>query len=179
MKKILNEGLNYMDMEGQMYPVVGIDQYASSVGQDDDMITLDFAVKNKQAATDLAEWFERGYTWVIDAEPSPGEVSERKFLVFVEMTRRSRSPEQIMEMLEDLETLTGFKKSDWKIKIGEETKPATAENIKAGIELSPHDYRVAKEEPLNEWREIAGIPTVSTYENDEAIRAIKRQAGIY
>jgi len=179
MNKILNEGLNYMDMEGQMFATVGIDQYASSVGQDDDMITLDFTVKSKEAAADLAEWFERGYTWVIDAEPSPGEVADRKYLVFVEMTRRSRSPEQIMEMLGDLETLTGFKKSDWKIKIGEETKPATEENIKAGIELSPHDYRVAKEEPLNEWREIAGIPTVSTYENDEAITALKRQAGIY
>lgn len=179
MKKILNEGLNYLDMENQVYPTVGIDQYASSVGQDDDMITLDFTVKSKEAATDLAEWFERGYTWVIDAEPSPGEVADRKYLVFVEITRRSRSPEQIMEMLDDLETLTGFKKTEWKIKIGKETLPASVESIKSGIELSPHGYRVSKEEPLNEWRQIAGIPTVSTYENDEAIKAIKRQAGIY
>ena len=168
-----------MDMEDQVLPLLGIDQYKSSVGGDDDIITLNFVVKDKAVGDDLAEWFERGYDWVVDAEPSPGEVTSGKFFVFVEISRRSKSPEQIMEMIEDLETLTGLKPSEWKFKIGEETEPASANFIKKNIQLSPHDYRMAHEEPLNEWRQIAGIQTTSTYNDDEDMKAMKRRAGIY
>lgn len=168
-----------MDMENQILPLLGIDQYKSSVGEDDDLITLNFVVKSKAAAEDISEWFEKGYDWVIDAEPSPGEITAGKLFVYVEITRRSKSAEQIMEMIDDLETLTGLKPSEWKIKIGEVTEPASVDFIKKNVQLSPHDYRMAHEEPLNEWRQIAGIPTVNTYEDDEAMKAMKRRAGIY
>lgn len=178
MTKILTEGLKHLDMQNQVLPLLGIDQYKSSVGQDDDLITLNFVVKAKAVAEDLAEWFERGYDWVIDAEPSPGEITSGKFFVFVEITRRSKSADQIMEMIEDIETLTGLKPTEWKFKIGEETQPGSKEFIKKNIQLSPHDYRVAHEEPLNEWRQIAGIHTTNTYNDDEDMKAIKRRAGI-
>jgi hypothetical protein len=179
MVKILTEGLRHLDMENQVVPYVGIDEYSSSVGQDDDLITLNFVVKGKAVAEDLSEWFERGYEWVVDAAPSPGEVTNGKWLVFVEMTRRSKSAEQIMEMISDLETLTGIKPLEWKMKIGEDKQDASVEFIKRNLTLSPHEYRVSQEEPLNEWREIAGIQTVNTYEDDEAMRALKHRAGIY
>lgn len=179
MTKILKESLKYQEMKDQVFPVIGIDQYASSVGSDDDLITLDFTVRDKQVADDLTEWFERGYDWVIDSETSPGEVATGKYLVFVEMNRRSKSAEQIMEMIEDLETLTDIKPSEWKVKIKSETKSATLNDIKSGITLSPHEYRMANEEPLNEWRQIAGIQTVQTYNDDEAMKAMKRRAGIF
>lgn len=184
-KTILTEGLRYLDMKDQVYPTLGIDQYASSVGTDDDLITLDFTVKAKEVAADLAEWFERGYDCVVDAEPSPGEVTAGKFLVFVEMNRRLSGPKQIIEMLDDLQTLTGFKVEDWKIKIGDQTEQADINFIKSNVEMSPHEYRMSKDTTaqddaqLNEWRRIAGVNTVSTYTEDEAIKAIKRQAGIY
>lgn len=179
MTKIINESLKHLDMDGQVFPIVGIDQYASAVGQDDDLITLNFIVKTKAVASDLSAWFEKGYDWVIDAEISPGEVTDGKFYVFVEINRKNKSPDQIIEMLDDLETLTGFKNNEWKLKIGDELFPSTADIIRSKIQLSPHEYRMAKEEPLNEWRQIAGIQTTNTYNNDEEMKAIKRRAGIY
>ena len=41
----LFEALNYKDLEGQMQPVIGIDNYASKMGTDDQIIVLDFEVK--------------------------------------------------------------------------------------------------------------------------------------
>lgn len=179
-KQILVEGLKYMDMEGQLVPYVGVDEFKSTVGSDDDLITLNFVAKSKAVAEDLAEWFERGYDCVVDAAASPGEVTEGKWFVFVEMNRRQTAPKDIMEMIEDLETLTGLKPSEWKMKIADKKAIPSSEFIKDSLEISPHEYRLTHgDQALNEWREIAGIPTVSTYENDEAIRAIKRQAGIY
>jgi hypothetical protein len=179
MKKYLTEGLKYLDMKNQVFPSLGIDQYKSSVGQDDDLITLHFAVKSKAVGEDLAEWFEKGYDWVVDAETSPGEVTDGKFLVFVEMTRRTKSAERIMEMIIELETLTGLNPDEWKFKIGDNIQKGSKEFIEKHLQLSPHDYRMAHEEPLNEWRQIAGIKTTNTYNDDEDMKAMKRRAGIY
>ena len=173
-----------MDMEDQMLPYIGIDQYESSVGENDDMITLDFLVKGKAQAQDLAEWFERGYEWVVDADSSPGEVKGGNYAVFVEMNRRTKVPARIIEMLDDLGTLTGFELEDWKAKIKDQEFTPTEELIGDRLELSPHRYRESHpdetgEEELNEWKQIAGVSMSTTQsKDDDAIRAIKRQAGL-
>jgi len=175
----LNESLKYLDMENQMIPILGVDQYASKIGDDNEFITLDFTVRSKGCATDLVVWLERGYEWVIDAEASPGEISRGKFLVFVEIKRRQRSANQIIDLINDLETLTGLTAEDWQLKIADKMYPATAETVKEHIELSPHDYREEHEEELNEMRVIAGLePTNHTYEADEDIKLLQRQAGL-
>lgn len=173
-----------MDMEHQVVPTVGIDQYESSVGTNDDLITLDFTVKGKAVGNDLAEWFEKGYDWVIDADTSPGEVKDGNFLVFVEMNRRKASPEHIVEMIGDLETLTGFKLDDWTVKIKDQEIKPDAAMIKKNLEISPHEYREAHpdedgEDALNEWKQIAGVNMITPVNKDsEAIKRIKRQAGL-
>lgn len=184
MRVQLNENLQYMDMENQITPIVGIDIYQSSVGSDDDLITLDFTLAGKEQAEDLAEWFERGYDWVIDGDTSPGEVKPGEFITFVEINRRLKSPERIMEMLDDLETLTGIKAADWKIKIGDQELPASADNIRRNLTLSPHEYREQHEDEsgddtLSEWKQIAGVSmkTAETTDSQE-IQQLKRQAGL-
>ena len=100
MTEQLNESLQYLDMERQMLPILNIDQYESKIGDNSDYVTISFTMNSKAAADDLCSWLERGYDWVIDAETSPGEVNKGKFLVFVEMNRRLRVPERIIEMLD-------------------------------------------------------------------------------
>lgn len=183
MKQILTEGLKHMDMEDQVIPIVGIDQYESSVGENDDMITLDFLVKGKAQAQDLAEWFERGYDWVIDADTSPGEVKDGNYIVFVEMNRRTKVPQYIIEMLGDLETLTGLAPTDWKVKIKDQEYDADATKIGDRLELSPRQYRETHpdntgEEELTEWKQIAGVSMDTPQQQDPLLAAIKRQAGL-
>jgi hypothetical protein len=103
----LNESLQHLDFENQLLTTMGVDKYASSIGNDEDFITLNFTVRSKPGADDLVNWLERGYDWIVDAETSPGEVTDGKFLVFAELNRRSTAPKRIYEILADLETLTG------------------------------------------------------------------------
>lgn len=178
--KQLNESLNYMDMEDQITPLLGIDEYKSKLGEDAEVITLSFVVDSKEAGEDLVIWLERGYEFIIDAEISPGQVERGKYYVFVEMNRRPSSPRKIMEIISDLETLTGIKSDDWSIKVDRDRYPATAENIQRYVPLSANDYRSKNEKELNEWREIAHIKSAKTVVDvDEDLRAIQRQAGIY
>lgn len=175
----LNESLNYHDMKGHVLPQLGIDQFSSKIGDDADLITLNFIVDSKQVAEDLADWLERGYEWIIDADTSPGEVLHKKYYVFAELNRRSTAPRRIIEILDDLETLTDIEVEKWKLKIDRGLHEANKENIEKFVILDSDEYKRQKEEGLNEWRNLAGLPHTQVFtEYDEDIKNWQRQAGI-
>jgi hypothetical protein len=181
MKQILNEGLDYMDLENQLIPTVSVDEYSSKMGKDSEFVTLAFTVKSEEVGNDLVDWLERGYDFVLDAQVSEGEISTGKYLVFVEMNRRTTVPARIIEILNDLETLTGLDATDWTIQIDDEDYDADEAIIKQKITLSPKDYRVEeeREEDLNEMRTVAGLPTVKIHtEQDQELKAFKAIAGL-
>ena len=97
--KILNEGLDYLDMVGQIDPKISVDEYEAKNGKDSDIVTIAFTVNSEAAGNDLVDWFERGYDWIVDASLSEGEISPGKSLVFVELNRRSTVPLKIVELL--------------------------------------------------------------------------------
>lgn len=175
----LNEGLSYMDMEHHVTPILGIDQFKSRIGEDKDIIVLNFIVDGEAVGNDLVDWLERGYDWIIDSEVSPGEVLDKKYYVFAEINRRSTSPKRIMELLDDLSTLTGIDSENWELKIDKKKHPASIETISKNVILHPNEYVSGKEKELNEWREIAGLQTVTAYDKtDEDLLNYQRQAGI-
>ena len=183
MSKILNEGLDYHDLEGIVIPRVTIDEYAAQMGKDSEIVTLAFIVKNKQAGEDLSDWFERGYDFVLDAQVSDGELSSGTYLVFVEMNRRTTVPERIITLLDDLETLTDIPVKDWTIIVDDEEYEPDAEVLKQVITISPHQYREEvepDEEELNEMRERAGleVKTLHADKQDAEIKAFKAMAGL-
>lgn len=180
--KIINEGLDYRDLEGQLADVVSIDEYAAKMGEDSDIVTMAFIVNSRSAGEDLVEWFERGYDWVLDAQVSEGELVPGKYVVFVETKRRLKVPERVIELLEDLETLTGYKLTDWTVKVADEEHDADEEILKQVLTLSPQQYRdeVEDEEGLNEMRERAGLDVKPLHadKQDAEIRAFKSIAGL-
>ena len=180
-RKIINEGLDYLDMVDQIEPTVSVDEYAAKMGKDSDIVTLAFVVKSEAAGNDLVDWFERGYDWILDSSLSEGELSPGKYLVFVEMKRRTKVPERIVELIDDLETLTELTINDWTISIDEEEYDADPEVLKQVITISPHEYRVEEEnqEDLNEMRRRAGLETVKLYgKPDSEIQAYIAMAGL-
>lgn len=181
MTRIINEGLDYLDMVDQIEPTVSVDEYAAKMGKDSDIVTLAFVVKSEAAGNDLVDWFERGYDWILDSSLSEGELSPGKYLVFVEMKRRTKVPERIVELIDDLETLTELTINDWTISIDEEEYDADPEVLKQVITISPHEYRVEEEnqEDLNEMRRRAGLETVKLYgKPDSEIQAYIAMAGL-
>lgn len=185
---IINESLDYLDMKGQVSDKITVDEYSAKMGPDKDIVTVTFIVKSKLAAEDLVSWFERGYDWVLDASVSEGELEPGKWLVFVEMDRRSKVPERIITLLEDLETLTNLKLEDWTVEVEGDPCEATEEALKEKIILNPNVYKEKNEEAeeeaeaeeydLNEMRIRAGLDVKTTYVEDEYIKNLKAIAGL-
>lgn len=174
----LRESLNYKDLEGMMKPTIHVDEFAAKMGEDDDVCVVSFFVRDKAAARDLMNWFEKGYDFVMDADQSPGEIKTNRFLVYVEMRRRNSLPGQIEQMLDDLGTLTEYNSDDWELHYDGKTVPWSQDTFRQLVLLNPRDYRERKERELNEMRVAAGMPTKATYDSDPTIRSIQSAAGI-
>ena len=180
-KKIIVEGLDYLDMVDQIEPNVSVDEYAAKMGRDSEIVTLAFIVKNEAAGNDLVDWFERGYDWILDASLSDGQLAPGQYLVFVEMKRRSKVPERIVELLEDLKTLTDMDLDEWTVQVNEEEYEPDADILKQVLTISPHKYRQENEneEELNEMRQKAGLEPVRVLpEQDAELKAFKSMAGL-
>ena len=187
MRKILKEGFDYKDLVGQVDPEVSIDEYSAKMGTDDEIITLAFLIKSRLAAKDLVDWFERGYDWILDAKESDGEVTTGKYLVFVELERRTSVPDRVCELIDDMETLTEINRDEWVVIIDSEEYPAEAEVLKKHIILSPKKYREAypdeesdeQSAELSEMRHRAGLDHVNKYkEKDSLIKDYLAKAGL-
>lgn len=198
--QIINEGLDYKDLVGQIEPELSVDEYVAKMGDDAHIVTLAFIVNSEAAGNDLVEWFERGYSFVLDSSLSEGEVAIGKYVVFVEMNRRSTTPARIIELLSDLETLTDFSLEDWTIEVDEEKYKPDEETLKSVMVLSPQEYRekngdeetdepdeespeepvdMDQEQEMNEMRLAAGIAPKKLFtEQDAELKAFKAMAGL-
>ena len=175
----LSESLNFKDIEGLMKPTIHVDEFSSKMGDDDDIIVLSFFVRNEQAAKDLMSWFEKGYDFVLDADRSPGEIKPNRYLVYVEIRRRSTAGANVAQMIDDLDTLTEFGPDDWTMHYRGKEVPFTRDEFDRLVPLSPKAYRKKYDEELNEVRIAAGLPVVSNYDKkDPALQAIQSAAGL-
>jgi hypothetical protein len=150
------------------------------MGKDKDIVTLAFVVKSKDAGNDLEEWFEKGYDYVLDASLSDGEVVSGKWLVFVELSRRSTVPERIVELINDLKTLTNLKLSEWSVQVDDEDYEPEEQILKQVIICNPNEYKIEQEQEdeLNEMRSIAGLEVKKLFEKDRELKDFISKAGL-
>ena len=171
-------GLEYKCLAGMIKPTIHIDEFKSKMGEDDDVCVASFYITDENAAKDLVSWFEKGYDFILDSDRSPGEIKPNKYLVYVEMRRRSNLADNLAQIIEDLQTLTDIEPQDWTFTHKKNTEAFTTENFSRVVATSPKAYRLDQELALNEYRERAGLKTVPIYENDAAIKELKSKAGL-
>lgn len=176
----LSESLSFKDMEGLVKPTIHVDEFSSKMGDDDDIIVISFFVRDPQAAKDLMSWFEKGYDFVLDADRSPGEIKPGRYLVYVEIRRRSTAGAHVETLLNDLNTLTEFEDSSaWTMHYRDQEIPFTRDAFDSTVPLTPKAYRDRYERDLNEVRIAAGMPVVTTYDKrDRDLQTIQSAAGI-
>jgi len=145
----LFEGLRSKDLAGFVEPTFTIDQFTSKMGEDQNVIVLGFRVNDKHPATDLMEFIEKGYPFVLDADMSSGEERDGKYQVFVEIERSKNLPEQIKELISGISRLVDNK--DWRFKYHKDFKSAefTEQAILEHVPLTKEDYKAKMLEVKN------------------------------
>ena len=175
---LLFEGLQYKDLDGIMKPTIHVDEFSSKMGDDEDIIVVSFFVRDLQAAKDLVGWFEKGYDFVLDSDRSPGEIKPNRYLVYVEIRRRSAAPQHIQQLLDDLSTLTEFEADEWIMHYKGKEAPWSEETFAEAVPLTPNAYRAKYDTELNEWRVAAGIKTKRIHEVSTDVKSLQSMAGL-
>jgi predicted PolB exonuclease-like 3'-5' exonuclease len=113
-KPKLFEGLREGDLKDQISNTFSIDHYKSKMGNDKDIVVLGFRLEDKFPATDLMEFIEKGYNFILDADMSTGEEQDGKYQVFVEIERTKKLPGQLRSLIDGVSQLCD--NYDWKFK---------------------------------------------------------------
>lgn len=137
----LNEGLRYGDLKDFVSELFTVDQYKSKMGEDADIVVLGFRVKEKFPATDLMEFIERGYPFILDADMSAGEERDGQYQVFVELERTSKLAEQMSELLDGIGKLTSVRDWRYRYQKSAESVEFSTQTVTEHIPTSPEEYQ--------------------------------------
>jgi hypothetical protein len=121
-------------------PTFSIDQFKSKMGKDQDVVVVAFKVKEKLPATDLMEFIEKGYQFVLDADMSTGEERDGQYSVFVELERTEDVPQQIVEIVGGMGLLCNHDEWHFRYFKDPNTYNATEQELAANIPLTEEDY---------------------------------------
>lgn len=148
----LNEELLSGDLRMLVNNILEIDSYASKMGSDKDIVVLAFTVEQKEPANDLVNFVERGYDFVLDADATPGELSDGKYKVFVEIERNKKIPEQIMELVYGIGELSEIDQFKFRYYKSFTSLDVTEDNLRETIPSTKDDYeRTIQENRLNNF----------------------------
>lgn len=131
------------DLKDLVKHIFEIDNYKSKLGDDGDVCVLSFTVYYQDPAKDLENFLEMGYDFVLDADCTPGEMDDGNYRVFVEIERNRRLPEQIAELLDGLEKLTGIEQFKFRYYKNFRSQPATVETLSAVVPRDKNAYEAA------------------------------------
>jgi hypothetical protein len=146
--------LREQDLKDLVKKTFEVDSFASKMGEDENIVTLSFSLYDKSAAEDLVSFFEKGYTFVLDADSTPGEQSDGTYKVFVELERQKEVPEQIFELLSGLDRLTNVEEFRFRYYKSFRSHEATLDNLEHIIPTDPDDYGISvTENRLNNYKD--------------------------
>ena len=134
------EGLRFGDLKDYVSEIFTVDRYKSKMGEDKDIVVLGFRVTEKYPATDLMEFIEKGYGFILDADISTGEEKDGQYQVFVEIERSPKLPGQLRELLSGIGNLTD--NYDWKFRYQKSNGavPFSEEKIMEHVPMTGTDY---------------------------------------
>ena len=134
--------LRQNDLRDLVDHILEIDSYKSKMGSDEDIITVAFSTKTKEAATDLSNFIEKGYTFVLDADATPGEQSDGTYKVFVEIERDKAASSQIVELADGVSKLAQLDDIKFRYYKNFRSMNLDQETLESNIPTSSDDYGI-------------------------------------
>jgi len=180
---MLFEGLEQDDLKRLVHPELHIDEFKSKLGRDEDVCVISFKVSGKEPGTDLVNFIEKGYDWVIDADVSSGEMDDGDYIVFVECERDHKISTNIISMMKDIMNVTGQHLTDWRVRYYKDRTDhdLTVESLKELVPESPAEYAKrygTKDQDIDKLKTAAGIKVDTKAPKNDATESLRIAAGI-
>jgi|TARA_B110000503_G_scaffold108553_1_gene162342 hypothetical protein len=162
------------DLRDLVDDVFEVDSYQSKMGDDKNIITISFTVADKKPAEDLANFLEKGYNFILDADVTSGEQADGKYKVFVEIQREKGANANINEMLDGVKKLSAVENFKFRYYKDFHSKSATLEQMEQDIPVDPDKYgMIATESNMNNFKNFFNksyVDSIEMYENKITIK---------
>lgn len=135
-----NEGLKAGDLDGIVSDTFSVDRYKSKMGEDKNICVLAFVCSGAAGAKDLEKFAEKGYPNILDADATPGTMSDGKHRVFIEFPREEKLDQYVGEFLDDLKKLTNIKDFKFTYHKNQKTFTADRKNLSDVLPRTPIAY---------------------------------------
>lgn len=167
--------LKQNDLRDLVYHIMEIDSYKSKMGSDQDIITMSFSVKTKEAADDLESFLEKGYDFVLDADATSGETSDGTYKVFVEIERHKDAPGQILEIANGIKNLCDMDNLKFRYYKNWRSVAVDEKNLAEMIPVDPDQYGVTvTESNLENYKNFFNRSYVESVEMIDDILTIRK-----
>ena len=168
-------GLRKSDLKELVHHIFEIDEYASKMGEDKNIITLSFTVKSKDPADDLVRFLEGGYSFILDADVTAGEQDDGTYRVFVELERDKDGNKNIMEIVDGVTKLADLEKVKFRYYKGFKSFSATLDNLDREVPLDPDNYGITvSESNLNNYKNFFNNGFIDDIVMEDNILTIKK-----
>ena len=157
------KSINHLEMQNYISEKISIDSFAAKLGKDEDVSVLKFQSNNKTVAEDLVNYIETGCNFILDADMSPAKNEQGLYNIFVEIERNEDLPKKIIEVIRDIEQVSGMLPWQFSFYKNENFYQLTDDNLNTIIPTSPSQYTLLTddtiEEDIKQFFESASIVT--------------------
>ena len=133
-------GLQKADLKDMVDHIFEIDSFKSKMGEDNNIVTISFSTKTNETAKDLVEFLEKGYSFILDADATPGEQKDGTYKVFIEMERNKDLSMQILEIADGVQKLADVQNLRFRYHKNFKSKDLTDENIAETVPMDANSY---------------------------------------
>ena len=176
----LREGLEGGDLKRLVHTEMHVDEFKSKLGRDEDVVVISLKVIGKEPATDIVNFVEKGYEWVIDADVSSGEMDDGDYIVFIECDRDPSVASNVMSMMHDLMNLTEQDIGEWRVRYrnGRE-RPLSEETLEDLIPKTPSEYKQQfGHQEIDKLKAAAGVKVTTKAPKNDMTESLRIAAGI-
>ena len=157
------KSINHLEMQNYISEKISIDSFAAKLGKDEDVSVLKFQSNNKTVAEDLVNYIETGCNFILDADMSPAKNEQGLYNIFVEIERNEDLPKKIIEVIRDIEQVSGMLPWQFSFYKNENFYQLTDDNLNTIVPTSPSQYTLLTddtiEEDIKQFFESASIVT--------------------
>ena len=157
------KSINHLEMQNYISQKISIDSFQAKLGKDEDVSVLKFQSNNKSVAEDLVNFIETGCSFILDADMSPAKNEQGLYNIFVEIERNEDLPKKIIEVIRDIEQVSGMLPWQFSFYKNENFYQLTDDNLNTIIPTSPSQYTLLTddtiEEDIKQFFESASIVT--------------------
>jgi len=168
-------GLRHGDLKDLVYDVFEIDSYASKMGEDKNIVTLSFSVKDRAPADDLVKFLEGGYSFILDSDVTAGEQADGTYKVFVELERERNANDNIMEIVDGVKKLSEIDKFRFRYYKNFRSYDTSIESLNEFVPTDPDNYGIkVNESNLDNYKNFFNKSYIENVTMIENVLTIKK-----